>query len=114
MGSSGGPDGLGPLSLPKSISEVPMLKNRKGFTLIELMIVVAILGILAAVAVPAFLKYIKRSKTSEATMNVRKLFDGSVTYFATEHVDEDGIQILSQFPTGAGPNPDCCVGSQKT
>ena len=43
-----------------------MLQNRKGFTLIELMIGVAIIGILAAVAVPGFMKYIKDSKTSEA------------------------------------------------
>ncbi|MFT4703146.1 MAG: type IV pilus assembly protein PilA [Bradymonadia bacterium] len=75
------------------------LRNRKGFTLIELMIVVAILGILAAVAIPAFLKYIKRSKTSEATMNVRKLFDGSVTYFASEYADSAGELVDNMFPT---------------
>ena len=52
-----------------------------GFTLVELMIVVVILGILAAVAIPAFTRYVKRSKTSEATGNISKIYQGELTYF---------------------------------
>ena len=63
------------------------------------MIVVAIIGILAAVAIPAFMKYIRRSKTVEATMNVRKLFDSSVSYFEGEHADTTGNVLAKQFPT---------------
>jgi len=71
--------------------------NKKGFTLIELMIVVAIIGILAAVAIPAFLKYIKKSKTTEARTNLRKIYDGEITYYAEEVVNQAGTIQSKQF-----------------
>jgi type IV pilus assembly protein PilA len=61
-------------------------KNKTGFTLIELMIVVAILGILAAIAIPAFVTYVRRAKTAEATDQVKKLFDAASTYYDKQFV----------------------------
>ncbi len=57
------------------------MKNRKGFTLIELMIVVAIIGILAAIAIPNFLKFQAKSKQSEAKTNLKGIYTAETGYF---------------------------------
>jgi type IV pilus assembly protein PilA len=68
------------------------LRNRKGFTLIELMIVVAIIGILAAIAIPNFLRFQLKSKSSEGKVNLAAIRTAEESYLAEfgEYLDAAG------------------------
>jgi len=74
-------------------------KGKKGFTLIELMIVVAIIGILAAIAIPNFLRFQAKSKQSEAKGNLGGIFTAEVA-FQGEHNFFGNFQQIAWAPTG--------------
>ncbi len=64
-----------------------------GFTLIELMIVVAIIGILAAVAIPNFLRFQAKSKQAEAKINLSGIFVAQSAYFSVNDTYGDFTDI---------------------
>jgi prepilin-type N-terminal cleavage/methylation domain-containing protein len=72
-------------------------KKLRGFTLLELMTVVVIILILAAISIPLVNRYLKKSKNSEASLNLRKIYDGEVGYFVEEHTKQDGSVLTKQF-----------------
>ena len=75
-------------------------KRQTGFTLIELMIVVAIIGILAAIAIPNFMQYQAKSKQSEAKTNLGGIYTSEVAYFGENNAFSNsftaiGFQVAS-------------------
>lgn len=68
-------------------------------------------GILASVAIPAFIKYTRKAKTSEAVENLYRLRAGAKAYFHADHYGERGNLLPRRFPVSSGwtPASSCCA-----
>jgi len=77
------------------------LRKQEGFTLIELMIVVAIIGILAAIAIPNFLQYQMKSRQSEAKTNLMAIKTSEVSWQG----ERGCFLTVARWPVAAVPAP---------
>lgn len=87
------------------------LRDKHGFTLMELMIVVAIAGILAAIAVPTFTLLANRSKSAEVSSNLNSMFKAASSYYSQERTPQGSAAQAANsvgfclVPSMAGPLP---------
>ena len=81
------------------------VRSRKAFTLIELMIVVVIIGILATLAIPRFMRAGVRAKQSEAKNILKQLYVNQRTYFQEyeEYWDPEGAVMSQATPRAFAP-----------
>jgi len=76
------------------------VRKNKGFTLIELMIVVAIIGILAAIAIPNFMMFLAKTKRSEVKYNLEAIFKCEIAHFAEYNAYSNSFSTIRWRPDG--------------
>ncbi len=77
-----------------------MRKNKKGFTLAELLIVVAIIAVLVAIAIPVFTTQLEKSREATDIANVRSAYANIVAAYITEGVDQSMTVTAKQAQDG--------------
>ena len=81
-------------------SPVRLLKSNSGFSLIELMIVVAIIGILATIAIPNFNRFQAKAKQSEAKGNLSGLYSAEKAFYAEWNQYQGNLPDIGFVPEG--------------
>jgi len=76
------------------------LKNKRGFSLVELMVVVAIIGILASIAIPSVNKYMAKARQSEAKTNLSTLYTSEKAFFAEYNIYDSRFGAVGFYPEG--------------
>ena len=85
--------------------------NKKAFTLVEIMIVVAIIGLLAAIAIPNFVQARRRAQTNSCIANLKQI-QGAISLWALDNgeTDSDAVTMANLVTTYIKSTPTCPLG----
>jgi type IV pilus assembly protein PilA len=89
-------------------------KGEKGFTLIELMIVIAIIGILAAIAIPQFVAYRQKGYDTQAKGELKSLYTACQAYFADSPTVTACTEALVSAQFVKSPEVTFVIGADQT
>ena len=71
-------------------------KLSEGFTLIEILIVVVIIGILAAVAIPTYFQYVQRGYASDAKVQIKNILENSKLYYSENDEFPEDVKLMNE------------------
>ncbi len=91
-------------------AKVKIIKGNKGFSLVELMVVVAIIGVLAVIGIPQYQKFMSKARQAEAKTDLNAIFQGEASFFTEYNGYSTNLGAIGADAAGTGLRYDAGFG----